>query len=136
LRTGDLCSVDERGFLRITGRLKDVIIRGGENIAPREVEDALCAHPAVSEAAVVGLPDERYGEQVAAWVRLASGATASADELAAYLHERLARHKIPTSWYFVSDLPRTPSGKVQKFVLRDQAHGSGGQPVNLLRTHS
>jgi fatty-acyl-CoA synthase len=136
LRTGDLCSVDERGFLRITGRLKDVIIRGGENIAPREVEDALCAHPAVSEAAVVGLPDERYGEQVAAWVRLASGATASADELAAYLHERLARHKIPTSWYFVADLPRTPSGKVQKFVLRDQAHGSGGQPLNLLRTHS
>ena len=136
LRTGDLCSVDERGFLRITGRLKDVIIRGGENIAPREVEDALCSHAAVSEAAVVGLPDERYGEQVAAWVRLTAGATASADELAAYLHERLARHKVPTSWCFVDDLPRTPSGKVQKFVLRDQAQAPGGQPVYLLRTHS
>lgn len=120
LRTGDLCSMDGRGYLRITGRLKDVIIRGGENISPREVEDALCAHPAVSEVAVAGVPDPRYGEQVAAWVRLAPGATAAEEDLADYLRERLARHKVPTAWRFVDDLPRTPSGKVQKFLLAEQ----------------
>ena len=137
LRTGDLCSMDARGYLRITGRLKDVIIRGGENISPREVEDALCAHPAVGEAAVVGLPDERYGEQVAAWVRFVPGASAGEEELTGYLRERLARHKVPTAWWFVDELPRTPSGKVQKFLLREQGtHPPRPPAANLSRTYS
>lgn len=117
--TGDLASMDDRGFLRIEGRLKDMIIRGGENIYPREIEDLLFEHPAVAEVAVVGVPDERWGEAVAAFVRVAAGETVTGDALFAYCREHLAPHKTPRHWTFVEAFPMTASGKIQKFVLRD-----------------
>jgi acyl-CoA synthetase (AMP-forming)/AMP-acid ligase II len=118
--TGDLASMDERGYLRIEGRLKEMIIRGGENVYPRQIEDVLFAHPAVAEAAVVGIPDEKWGEVVAAFVRLGPGGQATADELVAYCREHLARYKVPVRWEFVDAFPLTPSGKIQKFKLRDR----------------
>jgi fatty-acyl-CoA synthase len=119
--TGDLGSMDAEGYLRIEGRVKDMIIRGGENIYPREIEDVLFAHPAVGEAAVVGIPDEKWGEVVAAYIRVAPGQNApSPDELRAYCRERLAPYKTPLHWVFVEEFPLTPSGKIQKFRLRDE----------------
>jgi fatty-acyl-CoA synthase len=120
LRTGDLGSVDARGVVRFSGRVKEMINRAGENIHPPEIEDVLGAHPAVAEVAVVGVPDEHWGEQVGAAVHLKPGATATEPELVAYLEARLAPHKVPRLWRFVDDLPHTASGKVQKFVVRDR----------------
>jgi fatty-acyl-CoA synthase len=121
LHTGDLCAMDERGYFSITGRLKDMIIRGGENIYPREIEECLFAHPGVADVAVVGVPDERWGESVAAVVRAADPANPPAvDELFAFCRERLAPHKAPRHWYYIDAFPLTGSGKVQKFVLRER----------------
>jgi fatty-acyl-CoA synthase len=120
LHTGDLASMDDRGYLRIGGRLKEMIIRGGENIYPREIEQVLFAHPDVLDVAVVGVPDQVWGEQVAAFIRPAPGATPSEDELAGYARARLAPHKTPRVWVFVDEFPLTGSGKVQKFLLRDR----------------
>jgi fatty-acyl-CoA synthase len=119
--TGDLASMDERGYLRIEGRLKDMIIRGGENIYPREIEEVLFKHAAVAECAVVGIPDERWGEVVAAFVRVAPGADRPAEtELFNLCREHLAPHKTPVHWVFVEEFPLTGSGKIQKYVLREQ----------------
>jgi fatty-acyl-CoA synthase len=120
LRTGDLCSMDERGYCRVEGRLKDMIIRGGENIYPREIEELLFAHPAVAEVAVVGVPDDRWGEQVAAFVRPAADRRPTEDELFALCRRHLAPQKTPRVWVFVEDFPLTASGKIQKFVLRER----------------
>jgi fatty-acyl-CoA synthase len=120
LHTGDLCSMDERGYFRVEGRLKDMIIRGGENIYPREIEELLFAHPAVSDVAVVGLPDERWGEIVTAFIRPAPTSSPTRQELESYLRPLLARHKIPAEWFFVEEFPLTPSGKIQKFVLQEK----------------
>jgi len=118
--TGDLGSMDADGYLRIEGRVKDMIIRGGENIYPREIEDILFAHPAVAEVAVVGVPDEKWGEVVAAYIRLAPGqAEPGGDDLRTYCRERLAPYKTPLHWVFVDEFPLTPSGKIQKFKLRE-----------------
>jgi len=125
VHTGDLGTMDDRGYLQVTGRLKDMIIRGGENIYPREIEDVLFDHPAIAEAAVFGVPDDRWGESVSVALRLSPGMAApSPAELSAWAKQRLAPHKVPQSWYVVPALPLTGSGKVQKFMLRDQA-GSG-----------
>jgi fatty-acyl-CoA synthase len=118
--TGDLASMDERGYCRIEGRLKDMIIRGGENIYPREIEDVLFAHPAVGDVAVVGVPDDKWGEQVVAFIRCASDTEPTEVELHSYVRERLAPYKTPRSWVFVEEFPLTASGKVQKFVLRER----------------
>jgi fatty-acyl-CoA synthase len=120
LRTGDLCSMDQRGYCTVEGRLKDMIIRGGENVYPREIEDCLFEHPSVAEAAVVGVPDDRMGEVVAAFIRVAPAATTDRDELFAYLRERLSPQKTPAHWIFVDSYPLTGSGKIQKFELRKQ----------------
>ena len=117
LHTGDLCSMDARGFCRVTGRLKDMIIRGGENIYPREIEEVIYTHPAVAEVAVIGLPDEYWGEQVGAVVRFKAEAVASGEALREYAAMRLARHKVPSQWYALSAIPATASGKLQKFKL-------------------
>ena len=118
--TGDLASMDSRGCLRIEGRIKDMIIRGGENIYPREIEEALFAHPAVAEAVVIGVPDETWGEVIAAFVRPVPGQPAPApEELRAWCRERLAPYKTPRHWVFVEAFPMTPSGKIQKFKLRE-----------------
>jgi len=125
--TGDLASMDGRGRLRIEGRIKDMIIRGAENIYPREIEDALFAHPAVAEVAVIGVPDETWGEVVAAFVRPVPGQPGPApEELRAWCRERLAPYKTPLHWVFVDEFPTTPSGKIQKFKLR--ASFTGHQP--------
>src|SRR4051794_354309 len=120
LHTGDLGSMDERGYCRIGGRLKDMIIRGGVNIYPRKIELVLFEHPSVADVAVVGVPDEQWGEQVAAFIRLADGATADEDKLFAFCREQLAPHKTPRYWTFLDAFPLTASGKVQKFALRER----------------
>jgi fatty-acyl-CoA synthase len=120
LRTGDLVTMDDRGFLRIAGRVKDMIVTGGENVFPVEVEGVLCEHPDVMMAAVVGVPHPRWGEQVVAVVRPAPGASPDPATLTAYLKERLASFKVPKQILLADELPLTASGKIQKFVLRDQ----------------
>ena len=121
LRTGDLGSIDELGYLRIQGRLKDMIIRGGENVFPREIEDVLFTHPGIANVAVAGLPDKQWGEIVAAFVQPRPGAELTAAELEAFCRQHLSSFKIPRRWHLVQHFPQTASGKVQKFVLRDQA---------------
>ena len=125
LHTGDLGRRDERGYLRIEGRIKDMIIRGGENIYPQEVEHALLTHPAVDAAAVVGVPDPEWGEQVAAFVRLVPGAAADEAELFDHVRGILAPHKTPRVWRFVTEFPMTGSGKVKKHALRDEFPAAG-----------
>ena len=121
LHMSDLGCMDERGFIKITGRLKDMIIRGGLNIYPREIEELPQTHPAVAEAAVVGVPDERWGEQLAAVIRLnLADERPSVGELRAFCRTRMSAHKTPAYWSFVEAMPVTPTGKVQKFVLRDR----------------
>jgi fatty-acyl-CoA synthase len=119
LHTGDLCSMDERGYSSVQGRLKDMIIRGGENIYPRELEDLLFKHPSVGEIAVVGLPDDKWGEIVGAFVRAAPDATPTKEELFVFCREHLSPQKTPSEWVFVDAFPLTASGKIQKFVLRE-----------------
>jgi fatty-acyl-CoA synthase len=120
LHTGDLGTMDERGYCRIQGRIKDMIIRGGENIYPREIEAVLYEHPAVADVAVVGVPDDRWGEQVTAFVRLRENTAATTADLSAFAREHLAAYKTPRTWVFVESFPLTGSGKVQKFILREQ----------------
>jgi fatty-acyl-CoA synthase len=120
LHTGDLGSMDSQGYCRILGRLKDMIIRGGENIYPREIEELLCRYPGVIDVAVVGVPDEVWGEIPAAVIRCSSEKQPSEDDLFDFCRQHLAPYKTPRLWRFVDQFPQTASGKVQKFVLRDQ----------------
>jgi long-chain acyl-CoA synthetase len=121
LHTGDLGYVDEDGYLFIVDRSKDLVIRGGYNVYPREVEEVLYGHPAVAEVAVIGTPDERLGEEVVAVLALQPGATVTPDELTAFCKERLAPYKYPREFRFVDVLPRGPSGKILKTELRQAA---------------
>ncbi|MCC5800624.1 AMP-binding protein [Rossellomorea vietnamensis] len=121
LHTGDLAVMDEHGYCRITGRLKDMIIRGGENIYPREIEEFLYSHPKVLDVQVIGIPDEVYGEEVMAWIILKEGQTATSEEIREYCTGKIARHKIPRYIEFTDAYPMTASGKIQKFRLREQA---------------
>ena len=120
LHTGDLCSMDERGYCKVEGRLKDMIIRGGENIYPRQIEELLFKHPTVGDVAVVGLPSERMGEEVGAFLRAAPGEAIDKEVLFAYLREHLSPQNTPRFWFEVDEYPMTGSGKIQKFVLRQQ----------------
>jgi fatty-acyl-CoA synthase len=119
LHSGDLAMQTPDGYYRITGRIKDMIIRGGENIYPREIEEYLHAHPAVLDVQVVGLPDERFGEEVCAWVRLRPGAALTEEQLKDYCRGRIAHYKVPRYVVFVDEYPTTVTGKVQKFRLRE-----------------
>lgn len=121
LHTGDLCSMDARGYCRIEGRLKDMIIRCGENIYPRELEELLFAHPNVGEVAVIGVPDDRWGEEVAAFIRPVPGEHVDKAELFAYVREHLAYYKTPRHWFEVDAFPMTGSGKIQKYKLRQMS---------------
>jgi fatty-acyl-CoA synthase len=121
LHSGDLGTMDADGYVRITGRLKEMIIRGGENIYPREIEDFLFTHPKVAAVAVFGVPDEFYGEQVAAWIRLRAGERATDEEIRAFCTEKIAHFKIPHYIWFVDEFPMTVTGKVQKFRMREIA---------------
>jgi long-chain acyl-CoA synthetase len=119
LHTGDLGYVDTDGFYFIVDRAKDLVIRGGYNVYPREIEEVLYAHPSILEAAVIGKPDERLGEEVVAVVVLREGASLSAEEIIAYCRERLAAYKYPREIRFMAELPKGPSGKILKAALRD-----------------
>jgi fatty-acyl-CoA synthase len=121
LRTGDLAVRDASGYYRITGRIKDMIIRGGENIYPREIEEFLYTHPAVESAQAVGVPDPRFGEEVCVWIKLRRGATADVEEIRDFCRKRLAYFKVPRYVRFVDESPLTVTGKVQKFRIREMA---------------
>ena len=120
MHTGDLAVIDGEGYCDIVGRVKDMIIRGGENIYPREIEEYLFQHPKVQEAAVFGVPDERFGEAVAAWIKLHDGQTADADDIRQYCREQIAYYKVPKYIVIVDEFPMTVTGKIQKFKMREQ----------------
>jgi fatty-acyl-CoA synthase len=118
LHTGDLAVMRPDGYLNITGRAKDMIIRGGENIYPREIENLLYTHPKVADAQVLGIPDEMLGEAIVAWIRLKTGKAAAENEIRDFCHGKIAHFKIPQHFRFVDQFPMTASGKVQKFRMR------------------
>ncbi|MEA3209489.1 MAG: fatty-acyl-CoA synthase [Chthoniobacter sp.] len=119
LHGGDLAVMDQRGYVKITGRLKDMICRGGEKIFPREVEEFLFTHPKIAEAYVIGVPDEYYGEQVVAWVRLKEGGTLTSEEVITFCRGQIMDYKIPTRVKFVTEFPTTVTGKIQKYKMRE-----------------
>jgi fatty-acyl-CoA synthase len=121
MHTGDLATIDAEGYLNIVGRIKDVILRGGDNIYPREVEEFLYTHPAVADVQVIGVPSLRYGEEVMAWVKLKAGQCATGEEIMAFCQNRIATNKIPVFWKFVDGFPMTVTGKIQKYLMREQA---------------
>ncbi len=120
IASGDIASIDEDGYCRIVGRVKDMLIRGGENIYPREIEEFLYTHPKIDEVEVIGVPDPKYGEEVCAWIKLHEGEQATAEEIREYCKGRIAHFKIPRYIKFVDAFPMTVTGKVQKFVMREQ----------------
>jgi fatty-acyl-CoA synthase len=124
MHTGDLAVMDADGYVQITGRIKDMVIRGGENIYPREIEEFLYTHPDILDAQVIGVPDEKYGEELMAWVRLRDGAGEfTAQDLREFAAGKVARHKIPKYVHVVDEFPMTVTGKVRKVQMREQAVG-------------
>jgi fatty-acyl-CoA synthase len=121
MHTGDLATMDDSGYVNIVGRIKDMIIRGGDNIYPREIEEFLYGHPDVSDVQVIGVPSERYGEEVMAWVKPKEGAALTGEALEAFCRNRIASNKIPRHWKFVDAFPMTVTGKVQKYLMREAA---------------
>ncbi len=120
MHTGDLATMDADGYCNIVGRIKDMVIRGGENIYPREIEEFLYSHPAIQDVQVFGVPDERFGEELCAWVTLRPGAALNEDDLKAFCAGQIAHYKVPRYVRFVDEFPMTVTGKVQKFIMRDQ----------------
>ncbi|MEE8146748.1 MAG: AMP-binding protein, partial [Longimicrobiales bacterium] len=121
MHTGDLATIDEEGYCKIVGRIKDMIIRRGENVYPREVEEFLYGHPKIEEVQVIGVPDAKYGEQLCAWIKLREGESATAEEVQAFCEDQIAHFKIPHYVQFVDAFPMTVTGKIQKFVMREQS---------------
>ena len=119
LHTGDLATVDAEGYFKITGRSKDMIIRGGENVYPREIEEFLYTNPKVADVQVIGVPDRRFGEEIMAWVMLRAGEEATAEEIRDFCRGRIAHYKVPRYVKFVSEFPMTVTGKIQKFKMRE-----------------
>jgi len=120
MHTGDLATLDEEGYVNIVGRIKDMVIRGGENLYPREIEEFLYRHPKIQDVQVFGIPDQRYGEELCAWVRLRDGEHASPEEIREFCAGQIAHYKIPRHIKFVDDFPMTVTGKIQKFAMREQ----------------
>jgi fatty-acyl-CoA synthase len=120
MHTGDLATMDEDGYCNIVGRIKDMIIRGGENVYPREVEEYLYTHPNVEDVQVIGVPDEKYGEQLCAWVRLREGESCEEEEIKDFCRGQIAHFKVPHYVKFVSGFPMTVTGKIQKYAMREQ----------------
>jgi fatty-acyl-CoA synthase len=121
MHTGDLATLDEDGYINIVGRIKDMIIRGGENVYPREIEEFLYTHPKISDVQIIGLPDAKYGEEIMAWVQLKSGEQSSSEEIRAFCQGKIAHYKIPRYVKFVDGFPMTVTGKIQKFLMRQQS---------------
>jgi fatty-acyl-CoA synthase len=120
MHTGDLATLDDEGYCNIVGRIKDMVIRGGENVYPREIEEFLYRHPKIQDVQVIGVPDPRYGEELCAWICLRDGETASAEEIRAFCQGQIAHYKIPRYVKFVDGFPTTVTGKIQKFLMREQ----------------
>jgi fatty-acyl-CoA synthase len=120
MHTGDLATMDRNGYVNIVGRLKDMVIRGGENVYPREIEEFLYIHTKVQDVQVIGVPDSKYGEELCAWIRLRSGVQATEDEIREFCRGRIAHYKVPRYVRFVDAFPMTVTGKIQKFVMRQQ----------------
>src|ERR1051325_10090852 len=129
MHTGDLATADAEGYVNIVGRIKDMIIRGGENVYPREVEEYLYTHPAVLDVQVIGVPSDKYGEEVMAWGKRRPGADVTGEELATFCRGKIATFKIPAHWKFVDEFPTTVTGKVQKFRMRETAVAELGLQV-------
>ena len=129
MHTGDLATMDEDGYLAIVGRIKDMIVRGGENIYPREIEEFLYTHPLIEDAQVIGVPSDTYGEEVMAWVKPKTGATLSEEELAEFCRGQIATFKIPRYWKLVDSFPLTVTGKIQKYKMREAVaqEAAGGE---------
>jgi fatty-acyl-CoA synthase len=121
MHTGDLATMDDEGYVNIVGRIKDMIIRGGENVYPREIEEFLYTHPKISDVQVIGVPDARYGEEIMAWVKLKPGLTATPEELREFCKGQIAHFKVPRYIKFVDAFPTTVTGKVQKYLMREQS---------------
>src|SRR5262249_43296584 len=119
MHTGDLGTMDAEGYVNIVGRIKDMIVRGGEKIFPREVEEDLHTHPAIAEAQVFGVPSVKYGEEVMAWIRPKTGMTVTLEELTAFCTGKIATFKIPRYWKITEQFPMTVTGKIQKFKMRE-----------------
>jgi fatty-acyl-CoA synthase len=118
---GDARLLDDEGYLNIVGRIKDLVIRGGENVYPREIEEFLYRHPDVVDVQVIGVPDERYGEELMAWLRLRDGVVLTVEDVDAYCRGKIAHHKIPRYVHVTDEFPMTVTGKVQKYKMREQA---------------
>jgi fatty-acyl-CoA synthase len=121
MHTGDLATMDSDGYIRIVGRIKDMVIRGGENVYPREIEEFLYSHPEIADVQVIGVPDERYGEELMAWIVARPGAALDAEAVREFCRGKIARYKIPRYVKFVDSFPMTVTGKVQKFKMREIA---------------
>ena len=121
MHTGDLATMDEEGYINIVGRIKDMVIRGGENVYPREIEEFLYTHPKISDVQVIGVPDPKYGEEIMAWVKLKPGEQATKEEIIAYCEGKIAHYKIPRYIKFVDAFPMTVTGKIMKFQMREQS---------------
>ena len=119
MHTGDLAIMDEDGYCNIVGRIKDMVIRGGENVYPREIEEFLYTHPEIEDVQVIGVPDARYGEELMAWVKLREGAQLTEDDVRTYCQGRIAHFKIPRYVKFVDSFPMTVTGKVRKVEMRE-----------------
>jgi fatty-acyl-CoA synthase len=120
MHTGDLAVMDDQGYVNIVGRLKDMVIRGGENIYPREIEEFLYSHPHIQDVQVIGVPDEKYGEELCAWVKLREGQSVTEDEIRRFCDGQIARYKVPRHIRFVDEFPMTITGKIQKYIMRQQ----------------
>ena len=120
MHRGDLATIDAEGYCNIVGRIKDMVIRGGENVYPREIEEFLYRHPKIQDVQVIGLPDRHYGEELCAWVRLRDGESATAEEIRAFCQGQIAHYKVPRYVKFVDGFPMTVTGKIQKFQMRQQ----------------
>jgi fatty-acyl-CoA synthase len=136
MHTGDLATMDDAGYLNIVGRTKDMVIRGGENIYPREVEEFLYGHPAISDVQVVGVPDARFGEELCAWIRLRDGASLTDDEVREYCRGKLAHYKVPRYVRFVDEFPMTITGKIQKYKMRETSIEEFGLQVDAGQRHA
>jgi fatty-acyl-CoA synthase len=120
MHTGDLATIDDEGYCNIVGRIKDMVIRGGENVYPREIEEFLYRHPKIQDVQVIGVPDPRFGEELCAWVKLRDGERADPEEIKAFCQGQIAHYKIPRYVKFVDAFPMTVTGKIQKFLMREE----------------
>jgi len=119
MHTGDIAVIDQEGYCNIVGRIKDMVIRGGENLYPREIEEFLYRHPKIQDVQIFGVADDRYGEELCAWIRTRPGETLTAEEVRSFCHGQIAHNKIPRYVEFVDEFPMTVTGKIQKFLMRE-----------------